>query len=231
MNYTRHRQPRHLVLSSLFPAEGRQAERIAERRESSPVWVRFDNQDYEVHPGVYQTSVDTCLMLQAVHASGRTKVLEVGCGCGVVSLVLARRAKSVVGVDINPLAVCNSTLNAARLGISNAQFLVSDVFEAVQGQYDVVICNPPYNRHEASDYVERMFWDPDDEMKRRFFARVCEFLRPRARVYFGWADFAELDGALPLRLAESAGLRYVRHVSAVSRNSTQAFHVIRFAMT
>ena len=188
----------------------------------------IDQQAFDVMPRVYQTSIDTELMGTVVKIQDSQRFLEVGCGCGAVSLRLARRSKSGVGVDINPDAIANSIHNANRLGINNVSFVESDVFETVRGRFHVIVCNPPYNNSEPADNVDRMFWDPNDEMKRRFFAEVRGHLLSEGRVYFGWADFADLNPALPLAWARDAGLRYLRHYSALAPSGSQTFYVIVF---
>jgi release factor glutamine methyltransferase len=165
-------------------------------------------------------------MCSVVRLSGRETVLEVGCGCGAVTLVLSQKCRFVQGVDVNPLAVENAQHNATALSVTNARFLVSDVFEKVEGQFDVIVCNPPYNKSGIADPIERMFWDPNDDAKVRFFAGLRDHLRDTGRVYFGWANFADLDSTLPLRLAAEAGLRYVRHYSAAAPNGPYCFYVI-----
>jgi hypothetical protein len=73
-----------------------------------------------------------------------------------------------------------------------------------------------------------MFWDPDDSMKRAFFEQVPERLAPRGRVYFGWADFSDLDANLPVRLAKAAGLRLARVFRRPSRSGRYQFMVLEF---
>lgn len=222
----RHNNPNGLRLASLFPAQQQQRHRLLERRRADPIGVRVCGEEFTVFQGVYHTSVDTELMSRAVKVYPNDDFLEIGCGCGAVTLLLARRCHAGVGVDINPAAVENSAWNAERLMVNNATFLVSDVFQHVTGKFDVLVCNPPYNHHTADDPVERMFWDPNDEMKRKFFRSARHFLKDGGRIYFGWADFAELDGMLPLRLAEYAGFEYVRHFVCPARNGIQRFFVI-----
>jgi release factor glutamine methyltransferase len=153
----------------------------------------------------------------------------VGCGCGAVSILAAGRARSGFAVDINSAAVDNTRENAERLGVSNLVVGVSDVFESVSGKYDVLICNPPYNVRDAADPVERMFWDPQDEMKRAFFAGARQHLKASGRVYFGWADFPELDPHLPERLAQESGLRVVGWLDRPGRNEGQRFFVLKLS--
>ena len=75
----------------------------------------------------------------------------------------------------------------------------------VRGQFDVIAFNPPYSDYASDDVTDRMFWDPQHKTKIRFFEEVTQYLKPRGRVYFGWANFKDLDVNLPLRLAEANG--------------------------
>jgi release factor glutamine methyltransferase len=221
-----HRSIRKLALQSLFPARAKQSKRLAERKNAIHTRAYVCGTEFDVYPGVYQTSIDTELMCSTVRLKGNETLLEIGCGCGAVTILLAQKCALATGVDINPIAVDNARLNAQRLVVANTSFLVSDVFEKVTGKFDVIVCNPPYNHSPAADPVERMFWDPEDEAKRRFFRDVNGFLKKDGRIYFGWADFADLDGSLPIRWATAAGLKYVRHYSAPALNGAQCFFVI-----
>jgi len=182
-----------------------------------------------VDPGVYQTSGDSDLMAESVEISKGENFLEVGCGTGVVSISVAKRSAHGVGVDINEKAVKNSKKNAAVQGVTNVEFMVSDVFEKIEGRFDVIICNPPYTKHEVRDDIDRMFWDPEDEMKQKFFREVGRYLKPEGRIYFGWADFADVDVDLPFKLAEANGYRLVKTFRK-SHGDDFNFYVLEFRL-
>lgn len=222
-------KPGAIQQSGLFPAKEKQRKRLLERKDAKRTSINIYGLTVDVYPGVYQTSLDTLLICESVVTNPTQRVLEIGCGCGAASLVLAKKSKSVLGVDINSAAVQNSIANASTLKIENCKFIRSDVFTNVEEKYDVIIFNPPYNRVESivEDH-ERMFWDPNDESKIRFFEEVSDYLTSRGRVYFGWANFADLDTSMPLRLAQRAGLRYLRHYTRFSQNGAQAFYLLEF---
>ena len=72
-----------------------------------------------------------------VHAG--CSVLDYGCGSGILAIAAARLgAASVVGVDIDPLAVEAARANAQRNGV-NATF--HDSAQPVAGAYDLVVAN------------------------------------------------------------------------------------------
>lgn len=194
-----------MIKQSNFHSIPRQANRLEERHTDQLFEVGCCGMKIIVEPGVYQTSGDSDLMAESVGITKDQNFLEVGCGTGVVSIEIAKRAAKGVGVDINERAVENSRHNAEAQGVTNVSFFLSNVFEKVDGQFDVIICNPPYTKHEVRDNIDRMFWDPEDEMKQKFFKEVGAHLKPIGRIYFGWADFADIDVDLPFKLAKANG--------------------------
>lgn len=183
----------------------RQSASLDKRHNSEPIEVSCCGLQIRANTGVYATSVDSELMFEAVKISSSEDFLEVGCGTGVVSIGLAKIARSGVAVDINSLAIENSQLNAKRYNVKNVQFFVSNVFENVEDKFDVIVCNPPYTKHDVSDNIDRMYWDPNDEMKRTFFKEAGNYLKENGRIYFGWGNFADIDVDLPFKLAQENG--------------------------
>jgi cyclopropane fatty-acyl-phospholipid synthase-like methyltransferase len=70
-----------------------------------------------------------------------SRVLEIGCHQGDVSLYLARQGMRVVGLDINPAAVEVAWSNAVRAGVKDrVHFEAADILEDRDfGRYDLVI--------------------------------------------------------------------------------------------
>lgn len=214
-----------------FIAMPSQKERLVERHTAEPVETTCCGMAIRVFGGVYQTSADTELMAEAVQINPTQTFLEIGCGTGVVSIVLGKKALSGVGVDINGLAIENSKFNARRHNITNVSFFRSDVFNDVKGKFDVIVCNPPYSDHPAADNIEKMFWDSGNEVKRRFFKEAKNFLNADGRIYFGWANFADLDLELPFRLAREAGFEIEDIYNKLSPKKICTFYVLKFKNT
>lgn len=75
---------------------------------------------------------------------GKT-VLDLGCGTGRLALGAASLgAKEVVGVDIDKKAIKTALKSAKKLGLKNkVQWVVADI-DVVQGNFDLVLQNPPF---------------------------------------------------------------------------------------
>lgn len=69
--------------------------------------------------------------------------LDVGCGYGFISIVLSKiLGISGVGCDINKRALHLATENA-ELNKVSVSFIESDIYENIEGSFDLVITNPP----------------------------------------------------------------------------------------
>lgn len=76
-------------------------------------------------------------------------VLDLYCGVGTITLVMAKAAGRAIGVEVVPQAVEDARENAARNGIQNAEFFCGDAGQAaleLEGQGvrpDVIVVDPP----------------------------------------------------------------------------------------
>lgn len=101
---------------------------------------------FTVPDSVYQPAEDSFMLADAAE-SLRGEVLEIGCGCGIASLVCAAADKNnnVTGIDINPAAVRCAAENARRNDIPNASFVQGNLFSPVgEKRFDAILFNPPY---------------------------------------------------------------------------------------
>ncbi len=101
----------------------------------------------------YRFSVDSILAAHFCRISGSMRVLDLGCGSGIIGLILARLHPDIrlVGLelqqDLADLAVKNVQANGFS---SNFQIICGDVRRVgkfVQAEsFDLVVCNPPYGK-------------------------------------------------------------------------------------
>ena len=103
---------------------------------------------YQVNP--IQTEVLYGKAVELAGLKGEETVLDLYCGIGTISLFFARKAKKVFGVEIVPEAIADAKKNAARNGITNAEFAVGAAEEVIPRLYkeegitaDIVVVDPP----------------------------------------------------------------------------------------
>jgi 2-heptyl-1-hydroxyquinolin-4(1H)-one methyltransferase len=68
-------------------------------------------------------------------------VLDVGCGEAAISLALAERGHTTVGLDLSPTAIDLARREAARRGLTNATFEVADIssFTGYDGRFGTIV--------------------------------------------------------------------------------------------
>jgi len=79
---------------------------------------------------------------QLAQISPTDRVLDVACGTGVVSFVLAPQAREVVGIDISPGMLAKARAIRHRRGIRNVHFVLGEARHLPfrDEQFDAVIC-------------------------------------------------------------------------------------------
>jgi len=139
----------------------------------------------DVEGDVYKPAEDSFLLAENLKVMEGDEVLDVGTGCGIQALVAARKARHVLGVDVNPKAVEVAAANAKLNKIRNVDFLVSDLFWAVEGRFDLIVFNFPYLPTSGSIVDQALDGgDQGVEILRRFIQEAPEHLKPLGRIQF-----------------------------------------------
>ena len=92
---------------------------------------------------LYQTALDFADL------QGHETVGDLYCGAGTISLLLAKKAQSVIGIEIVPQAIRDAEENARRNGIQNAEFHAAAAEELLPKlvekglRPDVIVLDPP----------------------------------------------------------------------------------------
>lgn len=96
-----------------------------------------------------QTEVLYSKTLEYAHLTGKEIVFDIYCGIGTISLLLAKKAKEVYGIEIVKQAIINAKENADKNNIDNAHFFTGKAENIFPELYkkgitaDVIVVDPP----------------------------------------------------------------------------------------
>jgi release factor glutamine methyltransferase len=120
-----------------------------------------------------------------------SRTIDVGTGSGVIALTLAAEfpKAEIVGIDISEDALMLARENAERLDLADrVRLLRSNLLEAVQPGFDLIVANLPYVSTEDRQNLSReVLHDPEvalfagargDELVRQLIAQGPSWLRP-----------------------------------------------------
>ncbi|MCE7764811.1 methyltransferase [Pseudomonas putida] len=104
--------------------------------------------------------------------------VDIGCGTGVGALLIARAAQhaQVSAVDINPLALRYTTINAALAGVGNVSVMPSDLLHGITGSFDLIVANPPYMLDRSARTYRHGGGALGAELSLRVVEQACERL-------------------------------------------------------
>lgn len=105
---------------------------------------------HQNHQG-YRFALDAFLLADFVPATTHSPYIDLGTGCGVIALLLARRfpQAQIVGLELQTPLVALAQANTHRNGLaSRVAILQADIRQAATlfpaGAFATVVCNPPY---------------------------------------------------------------------------------------
>jgi release factor glutamine methyltransferase len=137
--------------------------------------VEIRNLRIESCNNVYGPREDSYLLADAVEKYAFGKALDLGTGGGLQGIVAAMNKCDVTFSDIDPNAVECAKVNA-KLNRVTGKFMVSDMFDGINGRFNTIIFNPPYliseeNKHIALDggkngrhYIDRFISSYKDHL-------------------------------------------------------------------
>lgn len=129
--------------------------------------------------------------------SGTQLAMDIGCGTGVLSAILAKRGvPKIMAIDLDDRALACARENIENLGFANqVEFVKADLFPKDQAiSADLIVCNPPWIPALPTSPIESAVYDPDSRMLRALLGEVSNYLQPKGELWLIISDLAERLG-------------------------------------
>lgn len=154
-------------------------------RQASPARFVIDGLTIDAPAGIYHPTLDSSSEfflrnIKGMKSSAVKSVLEIGAGCGAISLYIAANWNvALKASDISPAAVEAIKHNAALNGLA-IDVVESDMFERIPEQaFDLIIFNAPLIDKLPENAIEQYsLCDPNGAITRAFLRGVKRRLSP-----------------------------------------------------
>jgi release factor glutamine methyltransferase len=164
--------------------------------------------------------VEEALNLCRKMDSPEINILDIGTGSGAISLALASEINGakIVATDISEAALSLAQKNTAALGLQDKiEFKLGNLFEPVDGIFDIIVCNPPYI--SAKDYERLPSGVKDYEPREALWAGKSglEFYE---KLIYQAAGFVQKNGWLLLEIGakQEVGVRGIMEAAGFYDN-------------
>ncbi len=153
--------------------------------------AEFCGLDFEVNENVLIPRPETELLVETATEIvcrftglpvNRLKVLDLCTGSGCLAIALTKNLPDckIIASDISQDALDIAPVNAQRHGVAaRIKFLKSDLFEALDSRFDIIVSNPPYiARYEFETLAKEVLREPrlaldGGEDGQDFYRKIC----------------------------------------------------------
>lgn len=169
----------------------------------------------------YRFAIDSILLARFARPRQRERVLELGAGCGVVSIILAalHHPRMVAAAELQPRLAALITHNAALNGTAAVTAICADLRWTIPGlvpaAFDYVVANPPYRAarrgRESPNAERRAARGGEGATLADFIAAAARYAKHGGKVamVFTASRTAELIATMKQRSLEPKRIRFV----------------------
>ncbi|MHB8384502.1 MAG: tRNA1(Val) (adenine(37)-N6)-methyltransferase [Candidatus Binataceae bacterium] len=170
----------------------------------------------------YRFSVEAILLARFATAAPRDRVLDLGAGCGVVAITLARLGgvKHLAAVEIQPAMAALAERNAALNHLPDLRVICADlrsprIIGLAAASFDLVVANPPFHAisagRDSPDASRRIARGEGAASIADFIRAARRYARTGGRVAFVFAASrsAELIATMRSHRLEPKRIRFV----------------------
>jgi methylase of polypeptide subunit release factors len=166
-----------------------------------------------------------------------SSAFDIGCGTGVVSLILAKRGvRTITATDVSERALQCTRTNVELQGLRDQiQVLKQDLYPADQ-KASLIVCNPPWLPSSTSGSLDSAVFDPNSQMLKGYLNLLKSHLNPQGEGWLVMSSFAELLGLrapeqLEQWIAEAGlvvlGKTLTRPVHKKTQDTSDPFYALR----
>ena len=141
----------------------------------------------------------TLAMLNAAEITPSDKVLDLGCGCGIVGIYAAKLAgeQNVTMTDLLPVAADTAKQNAIKNNVSAVTVLCGNAYENVQDtDFTIILSNPPYHTDfsVAKSFIEGAYKHLTVGGRMVMVTKRLDWYKNKLTSVFGGVRVIEADG-------------------------------------
>ena len=129
--------------------------------------AEFFRREFFVDDRVLIPRPETELLVETAiaRAPNGARVLDVGSGSGCIAITIERERQDleVTSIDVSVAALAVAKRNALTHG-ANVKFVASDAFEAIRGDFDLIVANPPYIPRADYEQLETEVRDHEPQL-------------------------------------------------------------------
>lgn len=186
------------------------------------------------HPKFFSSTGFMLEFLEFMNFSGK-KVIEIGSGSGLISIVAAKEGARVTAIDISKIAVENTRLNIGlnqdridpRSG--HVEVIESDLFEKINhGVFDLLIVNPPFYPGEAQKPEDHAWYAGKDmDYFQKLFSTCLDHMNSASEMYMVLSEDCNFNRIFELAKKNSLSIKAV----AVKQFITENLYIFKISLS
>lgn len=172
--------------------------------KSSRKKIFFNDHAFYVSRDVYEPAEDTFLLAENLSVDEDDFVLDLGTGCGILGILVAKKAKMVVATDLNPHAVNCAKMNAKLSRVEDKMDIrLGDLFQPIKQdeRFSLILFNAPYlpsSRDEEKTWIERAWagGPTGRQLIDRFISEAPRYLSENGRILLVQSSLSNINETL-----------------------------------
>lgn len=171
------------------------------------------------HPGFFFSTRILLNYILSFSLQGK-KLLEPGCGSGLISICTAKKGAKVTASDINPVAIEVLKKNSRVNGV-DLEIIESDLFRNIPMQtFDIIAINPPYYKKQPESEIDyAWFCGENGEYFADLFENLENYIYPGSEIIMVLFEGCDIDMVKDFAAQNGFGLNCMQtHKNLLEKN-------------